>query len=180
MTAPPPSPKPQAPASKPLPVKTDTGMNALLAVNPITRFLPEDFKLGVLAAPGDLEGTENDALGAAASFLAALARGKASADLLSPEAAPGLLKSLSFALEQGNVPTSYRLGKPKKKGSGEIAFNVRLFSAEGAAEGEIYVSSVDDKWLVSDVQVSLVQLSEKREKPKDKFFPSSYQWLLGG
>lgn len=90
-----------------------------------------------------------------------------------------LSDSLSYSLEKGDVPSTFRLGKSKRQESGEIAFNVRLFGGEGSAEGEIYLSGQKGVWLVSDFQISLSQMREKREKPNEKFFPSTYGWLLG-
>jgi hypothetical protein len=160
-------------------VKTDTGMTSLIAVGTASRFLPEDFKIGMLSAPSELAGDEKSAISAVETFLAALIKGKVAQDMLAPETSSAVSKSLSFALSQGNTPSSYRIGRPKKKDGGEIAFNVRLFGEEGTAEGEIYVSSVDKRWLVSDFQISLTELAVKREKANGKFFPSSYRWLLG-
>ena len=43
--------------------------------------------------------------------------------------------------------------------------------------GDLYVAR-RQKWLVSDLQLSLAQLAVKREKAKEKYFPSAYRWLL--
>jgi hypothetical protein len=88
-------------------------------------------------------------------------------------------ESIAFSLDRGDTPTSFRLGKPKPRDGGEIAANVRLFGPEGSAEGEIYMVAENRQWLVSDLQISMADLRMKREKPKEKFFPSSYRWLLG-
>jgi hypothetical protein len=34
------------------------------------------------------------------------------------------------------------------------------------------------QWLVSDLQLSMGQMAVTKEKPKEKFFPSAYRWLL--
>jgi hypothetical protein len=47
-----------------------------------------------------------------------------------------------------------------------------------AGEGEIYIAASGSQWLVADLQLSLAQLSVRREKPKEKFFPLEYRWLL--
>ena len=51
-------------------------------------------------------------------------------------------------------------------------------SPDGTAEGEIYMAKPKAQWLVTDLQLSLAQMAVKREKPKEKFFPSAYRWLL--
>jgi hypothetical protein len=142
------------------------------------RLLPEDFRIGPLESASDAEGDDRAALAAAEAFLDALTKGKTARKLLSSGAAE-IGDSVAFHLERGEVPTSYRLGRPKTPGAGESAANVRLLGGGGTAEGEIYMMPENRQWLVSDLQVSLADLRVKREKPKDKFFPSSYRWLLG-
>jgi hypothetical protein len=157
--------------------KSDT-LQSLFANDRLKKVLPEDFLTGPLSGSGDLEGDERAALAAAARFLTALGQGKVARELLGSSAA-ALRESVSFHLDQGDIPVSFRLGKPKPREGGEIASNVRLFGREGTAEGEIYLVRESRQWLVSDLQISLADLRVKREKPKDKFFPSSYRWLLG-
>jgi hypothetical protein len=169
-----------APASgQALPVRTDTSIQSLLTLNRERVVLAEDFSIGLLAGPKDLEGEERAAMTTAVSFLGSLSQGKIAKDLIASQSVSGLRDSLSYSIEKGDVPTSFRIGKPKEHEGAEIAFNVRLFRQEGSAEGEIYLASQKGSWLVSDFQISLAQLEEKRVKPEEKFFPNSYRWLLG-
>ena len=94
-------------------------------------------------------------------------------------AASAFADSLKRGIALGDVPSSFRIGRPKKLQNGEIAFNVRLFKGSGSAEGEIYLEKGERRWLVSDFQVSLSELGVERKKENEKFFPNSYRWLLG-
>jgi hypothetical protein len=161
-----------------LPVKSGAGLQILLTLGRDASTLPEDFKIGPLSGAKDLSGDEATAGSAAGSFLAGLVKGKVLPELLS-STSTSALNSIKHHLAEGSVPSSYRLGRPKKLPNGEIAFNVRLFKGEGSAEGELYLSKDERRWVVSDLQLSLPQLNEKREKGDEKFFPNSYQWLLG-
>lgn len=85
---------------------------------------------------------------------------------------------LQYGIQRGDVPRSFRIGAPKKHESGEISANVRLFGQEGTSEGEIFMTRAGGHWLVSDFQISMEDLKVKQEKPKERFFPSSYRWML--
>jgi hypothetical protein len=140
--------------------------------------LPEDFKIGPLGDAGTAKKDQQSAMLAARAFLSALMAGKVDTKLLTPEAQGRVPDSLAFGLKQGYTPRTYRIGVPRTREDGEITAAVRLFGADGASEGEIYMSRAGDQWLVSDVQVSLAGLSVKRQPSKEKFFPSAYRWLL--
>ncbi len=181
-----------------VPIQADSGTNSLLALDRGRLIPPEDFEIGPLAletkrttgaAPAStgapfaigtavIGADEKAALLTAGSFLFALSQGKASKGRIVSGTAVSLSESLTYYLERGDVPSSFRLGMPKRRDDGEIAVNVRLFKADGSAEGEIYLVRENRQWLVSDFQVDLSRLREKREKRGD-FMPSSYRWLLG-
>ena len=161
-----------------LPVKPGSGLQILLTLGRDASTLPEDFKIGPLSGAKDLSGDEAAAGSAAGSFLAGLTKGKVLSEMLASTSTTAL-NSIKHHIAEGSVPSSFRLGRPKKLPNGEIAFNVRLFKGDGSAEGELYLVKDDRRWVVSDLQLSLPQLNEKREKGDEKFFPNSYQWLLG-
>jgi hypothetical protein len=142
------------------------------------RIMPEDFKIGPLGDRRSAKNDENAALDAAGAFLDRLVTGSVDKTLLAPEAQETVSDSLAFGLRQGNAPTVYRLGSPRTRDDGEITAAVRLFGSEGTSEGQIYMAASGARWLVADLQLSLAQLSVKREKPKEKFFPLEYRWLL--
>jgi hypothetical protein len=155
-----------------------TNVTTLMALGRQTRALPEDFKIGPLGDDRTENQDENDAASTAETFLSGLVAGKPDRALLAAESEKTVLDTLTDGLKQGYAPRSFRLGTPKMQDDGEIAANVRLFGAEGSAEGEIYMARAGKKWLVSDLQLSLAQLAVKREKSKEKYFPSAYRWLL--
>ncbi len=174
----PPRPVTPPPQKAAPPLARNDSLQSLFAQDRERKVLPEDFRTGPLAGGSDLEGDDRLALTAASRFLAALGEGKVSRELLS-SGASAVGESMAFHKEQGDTLVSYRLGKPKPREGGEIATNVRLFGREGTAEGEIYMVSENRQWLVSDLQISMADLRVKRQKQKEKFFPSSYRWLLG-
>ena len=140
--------------------------------------MPEDFKIGPLGDDRTARQDEKRALEAASAFLDRLVVGTVDKELLTSDSQDAVADSLAFGLRQSNIPTAYRLGSPKARDDGEISAAVRLFGSEGTSEGVIYVAPSGSSWLVADLQVSLAQLSVKREKPKEKFFPLEYRWLL--
>ena len=149
-----------------------------MALGRQTRKLPEDFKIGPLGDNRTEDQDANGALSVADAFLTGLVAGKPDGALLAADSQKTVLDTLTYGLKQGYTPSSFRLGTPKAQDNGEIAANVRLFGAEGTAEGEIYMARTGKKWLVTDLQLSLAQLAVKREKSKEKYFPSAYRWLL--
>ena len=142
------------------------------------RILPEDFKIGPLGDDRGGRADESRALSTASAFLSRLVAGTVDKKLLAPESQDAVADTLAFGLKQGNAPKSYRLGAPKSRDNGEVTAAVRLFGTDGTSEGEIYVSPSGSQWLIADLQLSLARLSVRQDKPKEKFFPLEYRWLL--
>ena len=140
--------------------------------------MPEDFKIGPLGDNRAQKQDESRALESAGAFLDRLVAGSVDKKLLTPESQDAVADTLTYGLHQGNTPNAYRLGSPKARDDGEISVAVRLFGSQGTSEGVIYIAPSGSGWLVADLQLSLAQLSVKREKPKAKFFPLEYRWLL--
>jgi len=155
-----------------------TSAATLMALGRDRRIMPEDFKIGPLGDNRAERRDESRALAAAGEFLSGLVAGSVDKKLLSPESQDAVADTLTFGLRHGSTPLSYRLGAPKSRDNGEVIAAVRLFGHEGTSEGEIYLAPSGSAWLVADLQLSLAQLSVKRDKPKEKFFPLEYRWLL--
>ncbi|MGO9311037.1 MAG: hypothetical protein ACLQDL_18685, partial [Spirochaetia bacterium] len=151
---------------------------ALMALGRDRRIMPEDFKIGALGDDRTARKDDGRALAVAAEFLSRLVGGSVEKKLLAAESQDRLADTLTFGIKQGNTPTSFRIGAPKARDDGEITAEVRLFGPAGTSEGEIYIAPSGSQWLVADLQLSLAQLSVPREKPKEKFFPLEYRWLL--
>ena len=152
--------------------------STLMALDRDKRALPEDFKIGPLGDSRGEKAAEAGAIAAAEAFLSRLVAGRIDRTLLTPDSEKAVSDTLTYGLQQGFTPASYRLGVPKTQDNGEVAANVRLFGADGTSEGEIYMAREGTQWRVSDLQLSLAALAVTREKPKKKFFPSAYRWLL--
>ena len=151
---------------------------SLVALGRDARVLPEDFKIGPLGDALATDKAQDQAMEAAGLFLTSLVGGKVNTDLVAGDARDSMAGMLGFGLSQAAAPTSWRLGRPRTRPDGEVTAAVRLFSADGSSEGEIYVAQSGSRWLVTDLQISLAQLSVKTDKPKEKFFPLDYRWLL--
>jgi hypothetical protein len=163
---------------RPQPAVANTGVQSLLVIE-TPRLLPEDFKIGPLGDAWQGTADGKSAFESAAALLASLVSGKVDAELLAPDSAQALLDMLAFGFEGDRAPTSFRLGAPVSHPDGEITVNARLFRGPGATEGELYLRRENRQWLVADIQISAAGLAEARERPKQKFFPSPYHWLLG-
>ncbi|HET6451829.1 MAG TPA: hypothetical protein VFI08_10985 [Spirochaetia bacterium] len=140
--------------------------------------LPEDFKIGPL---GDVRGGAPDqgkAVETVDKFLGGLVAGTVDKSLLAEETRATVADAVRFGLDKGDTPTSFRVGRPRTRDDGEVTAAVRLFGHDSSAEGEIYVAKSGEQWLVSDLQINMAQLSVKTDKPKEKFFPLDYRWLL--
>lgn len=157
-----------------------TSASSLMALGHGKRLLPEDFKIGPLGDDRGEKPDENSAIATAEAFLQSIVEGAVDTKLLTPDSQGIVADALTYSLQQGYKPKSYRLGAPKSQDNGDITATVRMFSADGSSEGEIYIARAGKQWLVSDVQLSLAQMAVKREPAKDKFFPSAYRWLLEG
>jgi hypothetical protein len=158
--------------------RQNTDVSSLLPLGRGSRSLPEDFKIGALGDSRSGDADEQQALTVASSFLARLLTGKVETALLDPGAESRLSDMLSFGVQRGDVPRSYRIGAPRKHENGEITASVRLFGAVGTSEGEIALARTGGRWLVTDLQISMDDMQTEREKPKERFFPSSYRWML--
>jgi len=168
----------QKPAAIAVQPKVEGGVTALVAQGLEKKIMPEDFLIGALSETDGRKAEEIEAIWTARAFLASIVAGAPNRKLLSAESEEGIADMLSFSAEQGYTAKSFRLGNPKRHENGEVTASVRLLDAEASSEGEIYLSRTGKEWLVSDFQINLAQLATKREKPKERFFPSAYRWLL--
>jgi hypothetical protein len=158
--------------------RQNTDVTSLLTLGRDSRILPEDFKIGAFADARAGDPDEQQAMAVAGSFLSRLVSGKVEAALLDPGSESRVSDMLDFGIQRGDVPRSYRLGAPKKHESGEITASIRLFGTVGTSEGEISLARASGHWFVTDLQISMDDLQVKQEKPTERFFPSSYRWML--
>ncbi len=161
------------------PAAANAGVESLLTLGGAPRILPEDFRIGPLGDPAQGTADEKAALEAADALLASLVGGSVDVKLLAAESEEALRDMIAYGFEGARAPTSFRLGRPVAQPEGETTVNARLFRGKGAAEGEIYLRKENREWLIADIQISAAELATARERPKEKFFPSPYRWLLG-
>lgn len=166
-----PGPAPAAP-------RQTTDVTSLLSLGRDARVLPEDFKIGPLADQRVGDAEQQQALTTAGSFLSRLVAGKVDTGMIDPGTQSRVADMLNFGIQRGDVPRSYRIGTAKKHETGEVTASVRLFGPVGTSEGEISVARNGGHWVVTDLQISMDDLKVEREKPKERFFPSSYRWML--
>ena len=140
--------------------------------------MPEDFKIGPLGTGAGGSADSDAAFAAAAGFLKTVVAGTIDRKWITPDAQDAVADTLTYSLQKGDTPRSFRLGVPKDVAGGQIAANVRFFGEVGTSEGEIYMARAGSQWLVADVQVNLADLEVAPAQPKEKFFPSAYRWLL--
>jgi hypothetical protein len=171
--------KEEALPAQTLPAAVNAGVQTLLTLDGTPRILPEDFRIGPLGDPEQGTADEKAALEAAGALLASLVGGGVDAKLLAAESEEALRDMLAFGFEGARAPTSFRLGRAVARPEGETTVNARLFRGQGTAEGEIYLRKENREWLIADIQISAAELAAARERPKQKFFPSTYRWLLG-
>ncbi len=161
------------------PPSSNAGVQSLLTLGGTPRILPEDFRIGPLGDPEHATADDKAALEAAGALLASLVAGNLETRLFTADSEEALRDMLVFGFEGARAPTSFRLGKPVARPEGETTVNARLFRGAGAAEGEIYLLKENREWLIADIQISAAELAAARERPKTKFFPSPYRWMLG-
>ena len=166
------------PTPAPAAARLTSDVTSLLSRAREGRTLPEDFSIGPLADERVGDSDEEQALSAASSFLTRLCAGKVNASLLAPADSARISDMIDFGLNRGDRPKEFRVGAPRKHDTGEIGANVRLFGAAGTSEGEIIMTRTAGRWLVADLQISLDDMQIKKEKPKERFFPSSFRWML--
>ncbi len=156
----------------------DLGMYGLLALGAQAGAMPEDFLIGPIGDPRGLGSDEGSAFQVASSLLEGLVQRKVQRDLLAAATREELASMLGYAIEQGEVPASWRLGPPHRI-RGEMVCTIRLIGTPGTAEGDLYLAKDGGSWLVSDLQVNMAQLAAPRVERGGRFFPSPYRWLLG-
>jgi hypothetical protein len=171
--------KDEALPAQTLPAAANAGVQTLLTLGGTPRIMPEDFRIGPLGDPTQGTADEKAALEAAGALLTSLVGGSVDAKLLAAESEEALRDMLAFGFEGARAPTSFRLGRAIARPEGETTVNARVFRGQGAAEGEIYLRKENREWLIADIQISAAELAAARERPKQKFFPSPYRWLLG-
>jgi hypothetical protein len=169
-------PAPARPSAPPIPL--DQTLPAL----PYPSLLPEDFDLGPLADRIGGSRDERQAAEAADRFLTGLASGKVPSDDLASDRRDELTASLAYYLDQGLRPVRHRLGsltlENDEKGERSAQIKVLLRGDPGSTSGELYLSRLEGRWYITDVQIGLALLNQPAARREGKFLPSGYNERL--
>lgn len=139
--------------------------------------LPEDMAIGPLQ---DRFGETGDNTGmpiqTVVSFFNAYKSGSGWQQYLHPDLRLVLERSIQdYSQKTATAVISYRLGKMNLQGT-TCSSTIRLFSAAGRTEGELYLEKKDDTWYIIDIQADLAALQNPYQKD-DVFEPNVYRWL---
>ena len=153
------------------------GKDALLYHRQGSRIIPEDFKIGLLQDTLD-PGNKKSLTLLMEEFFKSLTRGEIEENLLIPSDRTELNRFLTYHIDRGLIPQSYRLGSINLDDPGLARANVRLFSETGVSEGEIYLTKEDSLWYITNLQIAFEQLSIAYQQSDQKFIPYSYGWTI--
>jgi len=172
--------KDAAPQAGAVVAKRDRGLLALYSLDPKKAALPEDFRIGPLsgASAAGLSAEDAETLRRAAAFLADLTKSRIAEELLLPDRKEALSRFIADAIDRGFLPLSFRLGPVNRTEDSGLRVNVRLFGSVGTASGELFFLESERQWMISDIQIRFESLAQQQAPGEEKFFPSSYRWLL--
>jgi len=137
--------------------------------------VPEDTVIGKLQPSFTDEAETINVFETVDTFLSYLSAGKIAERTIAPEWRPIIYRSLSFHIERGATPDTYRIGKARISG-GRGSANIRLITDTGRTSGEVLLEPSDGRWLITEIQFDLQELTEPYEKP-EAYEPGVYRWL---
>ncbi|MCX7025513.1 MAG: hypothetical protein NT080_13005 [Spirochaetes bacterium] len=148
--------------------------DALLLYRPTRRFSPEDLKLGPLARGDDREPLSAAAQAAAAAFMDGVIAGRPAASVIASDVRPMLVDLLSASLASAPKATRYRLAAAVPLGEGAYSANVRIYSADGRAEGELVMEREKGATWVTAFLVDLADMALPAANA-EPFEPETYR-----
>lgn len=153
-----------------------TGNSDFLS-NKTVVIIPEDMAIGPLQDRfGENAETLNAPVKTIASFFDAYRAGGGWQSYLDPDLRLVLERSIQdYSKKSPSIIAGYRMGKMDLE-ENTCSCNIRLFSAAGRTEGELYLEKKDDTWYISDIQADLAALQKPYEQD-DVFEPNIYRWL---
>lgn len=148
----------------------------LLPLNNGPSVFPKDFKIGGLQPEIDISKEDRDILTPVKEFLDDFRDRTINKEAVNPDDYQSIKKLYSYYLKESGQVKSYRIGSINRPDKQTATVNSRLFGLKGSTEGQLYLKRKDGKWLITDVQLNLNQLSVKQKK--EKFVPNSYSWIM--
>lgn len=137
--------------------------------------LPEDMIIGKLQSkwPGARE--ERAVYQTIKQFFSSLNSGTIDKEVVHPERIQYIERLFWYYLQQEAKIQQVRIGTVSA-GEASAESNIRVFSGEGRADGEIFLERLSGSWYVTDVEIDFPELREQYTR-EEKFEPAVYRWL---
>lgn len=170
-----PSPAPsRGPSAPPQQRNQASGPFALFSLSPLKLEFPQDFDLGAVQGQYPADEEERSLALAAYSFLESLKKGKIDPGTVVDEELPKLTRTLYPFVKQNRSITEFRLGLLKRDGD-EAQAHATLYSEQGSAIAEIYLSKSGAAWKVEAFNADFDSLDKPAKKTADRFEPGEYK-----
>ena len=151
----------------------------LLPGFPNKEITPEDFKIGKLHNLRKSTNEQNIIVTTIDNFFKTLLSKKIDKNLLTSENSELNIR-LTYYIDRGNIPTSFRVGKIIIENINISRAYIRLFGNKGISEGEVYLKKQNGNWKISDIQIDFNNLSIEYIKKDEKYMPSIYSSIING
>lgn len=148
----------------------------ILPLKTESNIYPQDFKIGKLEPEIGIPRTDKNIVLTIKTFLNSLQRGKVDRVTIDPEDFDSIKKISTYYFNKANRFNSFRIGSINSTGMDTVTVNCRLFGSPGTAEGQIYLKRKANKWLITNVQINIKQITKPRKK--ELFIPNSYSWIM--
>lgn len=143
------------------------------------RVVPEDYLIGPLENEQSNDYRVTQVLKTVNGFFRDLRREEINEEWIHPTARLLLVAAFQFYLDEEAIPDVVRIGKVEFSGK-TAKINLRFYREEGITDGEAILEEVGDgkesKWLLTDIQVDLMQLLDKYTPSKEPFEPGAYNF----
>jgi hypothetical protein len=147
----------------------------LLPFFPESAIKPQDFYLGKLFEENESTYEVIALKKTIAEFMDSLVINKIDVALLAGGEDSGLYRLLDYHLKDSARIVKYRIGVTAIR-EDETGYSlVRLSGEKGGTNSEIYLIRVENKWLISDMQINFYELASGNEKAGEKFMPEMYK-----
>jgi len=137
---------------------------------------PQDFKIGILEPEFGISKADKNILLNIKTFLKGLQKGIVDKKTVFHEDYDSIKRLSVYYFNKASQFKSYRIGNINSTGENTVTVNCRLFGSPGTAEGQLYLKRRGSKWLITDVQIDIKQITKVRKK--ETFVPNSYSWIM--
>ncbi|MBN1411692.1 MAG: hypothetical protein JW969_12670, partial [Spirochaetales bacterium] len=138
--------------------------------------LPEDYKIGSIQNLNTGNPEKKSILSSAEIFLKSLVNGKVPVKSIKEDQLFRIKYILQQIIDNKDSPVKYRIGFITNDYSDKIMLHVRLWGTVRSTECELYMTRVNNKWVVSDFIADLSGLNSQGGSTKrEKFIPDTFQ-----